>query len=290
MIYPIRFLFGLTNFHSAEARTIMSAEHKALGYRPPPGSLAAEAQAAAAKHPNPTEHLDPNVLKEAARADAARVHDAREVGGSQSSTITGTDTASTSAGTSTTPIDLSKVGASDAATIESAEHKALGYRPPPGSLAAEAQAAAAKHPEASLGVSEAQLAEMAREDAMKVEKQRASRSSDNAGNEGNGTGNANANAGVNEVTLDLSSLNTHDAATIQSAEQKALGYRPPQGSLAAVAQFSAAQHPDASGVTLSDSQLKEAAVQDAAEVELERRGGVVVESTKAVDADVGESK
>jgi hypothetical protein len=290
MIYPIIFLFGLTNFHSAEARTIMSAEHKALGYRPPPGSLAAEAQAAAAKHPNPTEHLDPNVLKEAARADAARVHDAREVGGNQSSTITGADTASTSAGTSTIPIDLSKVGTSDAATIESAEHKALGYRPPPGSLAAEAQAAAAKHPEASLGVSEAQLAEMAREDAMKVEKQRASRSSDNAGNEGNGTRNANADAGVNEVTLDLSSLNTHDAAAIQSTEQKALGYRPPQGSLAAVAQFSVAQHPNASGVTLSDSQLKEAAVQDAAEVELERRGGVVVESTKAADADADESK
>ena len=28
----------------------MSHEHRALGYRPPPGSLAAEAQAAAAKH------------------------------------------------------------------------------------------------------------------------------------------------------------------------------------------------------------------------------------------------
>jgi hypothetical protein len=41
---------------------------------------------------------------------------------------------------------------------------------------------------------------------------------------------------------------------------------------------------------LSDSQLKEAVVQDAAEVELERRGGVVVESTKAADADADESK
>lgn len=29
----------------------MSEEHKALGHRPPPGSLAAQAQAAAAKHP-----------------------------------------------------------------------------------------------------------------------------------------------------------------------------------------------------------------------------------------------
>ena len=36
---------------AAEARKIMSAEHKALGFRPPHGSLAAEAQAAAARHP-----------------------------------------------------------------------------------------------------------------------------------------------------------------------------------------------------------------------------------------------
>lgn len=33
-----------------EARKLMSHEHRALGFRPPPGSLAAEAQAAAAKH------------------------------------------------------------------------------------------------------------------------------------------------------------------------------------------------------------------------------------------------
>jgi hypothetical protein len=51
----------------------MSAEHKALGYRPPPGSLAAEAQAAAAKHPNTSEHIDENTLREAARSDAARI-------------------------------------------------------------------------------------------------------------------------------------------------------------------------------------------------------------------------
>lgn len=33
-----------------DARKLMSHEHRALGFRPPPGSLAAEAQAAAAKH------------------------------------------------------------------------------------------------------------------------------------------------------------------------------------------------------------------------------------------------
>ena len=32
----------------------MSHEHRALGFRPPPGSLAAEAQAAAAKHTEPS--------------------------------------------------------------------------------------------------------------------------------------------------------------------------------------------------------------------------------------------
>ncbi|EEB98018.1 hypothetical protein MPER_02554 [Moniliophthora perniciosa FA553] len=38
---------NLDNIGEAEARKIMSLEHKALGYRPPPGSLASEAQAAA---------------------------------------------------------------------------------------------------------------------------------------------------------------------------------------------------------------------------------------------------
>lgn len=53
----------------------MSEEHKALGFRPPHGSLAAEAQAAAAKHPEVTgvTPLNPEKLKEAARLDAARI-------------------------------------------------------------------------------------------------------------------------------------------------------------------------------------------------------------------------
>lgn len=53
----------------------MSVEHKVLGFRPPPGSLAAEAQAAAAKHPEVANaHLpDPDKLKEAARVDAERI-------------------------------------------------------------------------------------------------------------------------------------------------------------------------------------------------------------------------
>ena len=51
----------------------MSAEHQALGYRPPPGSLAAEAQKAAAKHPEATLNVDPIELRQAAQTDAARI-------------------------------------------------------------------------------------------------------------------------------------------------------------------------------------------------------------------------
>jgi hypothetical protein len=65
-------------------------------------------------------------------------------------------------------IDLNKVGVDDARKIMSAEHKALGYRPPPGSLAAEAQAAAAKHPDAHLDVDPAALREAAVEDAARI--------------------------------------------------------------------------------------------------------------------------
>lgn len=53
----------------------MSIEHKVLGFRPPQGSLAAEAQAAAAKHPEVTgaQPPDPEKLKQAATVDAQRI-------------------------------------------------------------------------------------------------------------------------------------------------------------------------------------------------------------------------
>lgn len=53
----------------------MSEEHKALGYRPPPGSLAAQAQSAAAKHPNgvPDGHPDAHDLQRAALEDVAKI-------------------------------------------------------------------------------------------------------------------------------------------------------------------------------------------------------------------------
>ena len=53
----------------------MSVEHKVLGFRPPHGSLAAEAQAAASKHPeiDGLQPPDPEKLKEAAKVDAERI-------------------------------------------------------------------------------------------------------------------------------------------------------------------------------------------------------------------------
>ncbi len=53
----------------------MSLQHKALGYRPPPGSLASEAQVAASKHPDGISPSPPDTasLREAALKDAARI-------------------------------------------------------------------------------------------------------------------------------------------------------------------------------------------------------------------------
>jgi hypothetical protein len=161
-------------------------------------------------------------------------------------------------------VDLANVGITDAAAIESAEHKALGYRPPPSSLAAAAKTAAAEHPDASAGVPLAQLHEAGRDDAARVRDQRGEPA----------TGGIEAGT----ASLNLSSVSTNEARTLQSAEQKALGYRPPAGSLAAEAQAEAAKNP-AAAPTASTAELVQAARADAAEVELERRGGVVVEST-----------
>ncbi|PBK89222.1 hypothetical protein ARMGADRAFT_970239 [Armillaria gallica] len=118
-----------------EARKIMSLQHKALGYRPPPGSLASEAQIAASKHPDGISSSPPDTasLREAALKDAARIETERGRSLSPKAVSCG--------------IDLDRIGLAEARKLMSEEHKALGYRPPPGSLAADAQAAAAKHPE-----------------------------------------------------------------------------------------------------------------------------------------------
>ena len=59
----------------------MSVEHKALGYRPPPGSLAAEAQAEAAKHPETSAQISEEQIRLAALADAERIKQEREKNG-----------------------------------------------------------------------------------------------------------------------------------------------------------------------------------------------------------------
>ena len=67
----------------------MSHEHRALGFRPPPGSLAAEAQSAAARHPEGDgTRVDDNMLREVAVRDAERIKADREVG-EAAATVTG---------------------------------------------------------------------------------------------------------------------------------------------------------------------------------------------------------
>ena len=66
----------LTECAAAEARKVMSEEHKILGFRPPHGSFAAEVQSIAAKHPEGKPGAAPpdtGKLKEIAREDALRI-------------------------------------------------------------------------------------------------------------------------------------------------------------------------------------------------------------------------
>lgn len=136
----------LNQVGEAEARRLLSEEHRALGYRPPSGSLAAQAQGAAAKHPDATVLADSHDLQRAAVEDAAQIAKDKKGG-----------------------VDLNSIGEAEARKLFSEEHKALGYHPPPGSLAAEAQSAAAKHPDASNGVDAATLTKAAVDDARAVE-------------------------------------------------------------------------------------------------------------------------
>ena len=88
--------------------------------------------------------INPQVLKVAALKDANRIQ------------------------METPRIDLDKVGVKDARIIMSEEHKTLGYRPPPDSLAARAQRSSTKHPDSSLGLDTATLREAARADAERI--------------------------------------------------------------------------------------------------------------------------
>ncbi|OSD03736.1 hypothetical protein PYCCODRAFT_1444315 [Trametes coccinea BRFM310] len=227
------------------SRRIMSEEHKALGYRPPPGSLASQAQAVIARHESKRadEHaltLNEEQIRQAALADAERIKQQRDSGAG-----------------SAAKVDLNAVGEAEARKLMSDEHKALGYRPPPGSLASEAQSAAAKHPDASAGVDSTILAKAALEDATHIA------SSDGSSRE-----------------LDLKQVGEAEARKLMSEEHRALGYRPPPGSLASTAQAEAAKHPDAHA-DVDQATLAEAALKDAERIAAERAANL---------ANVGEAE
>ncbi|KAI0668896.1 hypothetical protein C8Q78DRAFT_1080773 [Trametes maxima] len=220
----------------AEARKIMSEEHKILGFRPPQGSFAAEVQSLAAKNPEGkpgASTADTSKLKEIAREDALRILAERK-------TSTGADRDALPASAKhvnggdkhvaparhSPPIpgvNLNKISATDARVLMSHEHRALGFRPPPGSLAAEAQSAAAKHPEGDgTQLADATLREIALRDAERIKADREL-------------------ALVGEANV--SAVDKAAAAAIASAEARALGHPPPAGSLAAAAQSAADKHP-----------------------------------------------
>ncbi|KAJ4464747.1 hypothetical protein C8J55DRAFT_266117 [Lentinula edodes] len=181
----------LNSIGEVEARKIMSYEHKALGYRPPPGSLASQAQA------------------EAALSDAAKIESERGHPIPKSTVVDG--------------IDLSNITEAEARKLMSEEHKALGYRPPPGSIAASAQAAAAKHSEgkAEIKIDPQILTEAAIKDAARISIERRSRS------------NSPPQIDVNKVSVDeqrkLQSLETKlldsTAGTASAAVQSAVDKR-----------------------------------------------------------------
>lgn len=111
----------------------MSEEHRALGYRPPPGSLAAMAQAAAAKHPDASAGVDPATLAQAA------LEDAKQIAAERSSNESASSHSSASSPDPTAQLHLNTISAPEARTLQSEEHKLLGHRPPAGSVAAQAQ-------------------------------------------------------------------------------------------------------------------------------------------------------
>jgi hypothetical protein len=157
-------------------------------------------------------------LAEAAREDALRVRDEHGAGSTvevEVEVVTTPAAETVAASGSVGGVDLGSVGQKDASAIQSEEQKALGYRPPAGSLAAEAQAAAAQHPDASTGLPPSDLKAAADADAVTTEVARA------------------------DTSVDLGTISKDEARTIQSAEQQILGYRPPKGSLAAEAQSAA---------------------------------------------------
>ncbi|GBE87028.1 hypothetical protein SCP_1002740 [Sparassis crispa] len=166
----------LTAIGKAEARKIMSEEHRILRFRPPQGSLAAEAQAAAAKHPDGRPDAAPPDtlrLKALARKDAERILAERKMNTEGATADADGKRVEEKHTPATEGVNLSTISAVEARTLMSHEHRALGFRPPPGSIAAEAQAAAARHPEGDgVVVDKEVLKEIAIKDAERIKADR----------------------------------------------------------------------------------------------------------------------
>ncbi|KAJ3569507.1 hypothetical protein NP233_g5003 [Leucocoprinus birnbaumii] len=142
---------NLDEVSEAEARKLMSEEHKNLGYRPPPGSLASEAQSVASKHETGflAKH-DTSTLEGAVREDAARISRER-------------------AGLEREGLSVQNLSEDQVRQLMSEEHKELGYRPPPGSLASEAQSEVRKK---QRDIDHEAIHEAAVRDARRIQKER----------------------------------------------------------------------------------------------------------------------
>ncbi|KAH9856286.1 hypothetical protein C2E23DRAFT_901017 [Lenzites betulinus] len=263
----------------AEARKVMSEEHKILGFRPPAGSFAAEVQSIAAKHPDgkPGASLpDTSKLKEIAREDALRILAERKSTNGAGADANADGGASAKTGGAEKPavlpakvsppnpgVNLDKISASDARILMSHEHRALGFRPPPGSLAAEAQSAAARNPEGDgTHLDDDTLRAIALRDAERIK----------------------ADREVNLVgEVNVSAVSKEAAATIASIEARALGHPPPSGSLAAEAQSAADKHPAGGSFDPAKDPEALAQVAEAAREEGERLREAEVEVPMKVD-------
>ncbi|GJE88924.1 hypothetical protein PsYK624_050120 [Phanerochaete sordida] len=186
----------LKTISEAEARTLMSVELKALGYRPSPGSLAAEAQAEAAKHPRTAaqrswrcpgaqdyvrrkalgHRLPPGSLASQAQSASAKHPNCASLAAPSAQMLTraALEGATALESVAAAEIDLNFIGEVEARKLMSEKHKALGHR-----------------------VSQSP---------------------------------------TSEPELNLEALSADEARALQSEEQKVLGYRPPAASLAAQAQ------------------------------------------------------
>ena len=152
--WPLDAGFLILPIHATDGESKTDpGERQVVGHVPPAEAFATEVQSATdeaveSKDTADTKitdcGIDPQALKVAALEDTSCIQ------------------------TGSLSIDLDKVGVKDARIIMSEEHKSLGYRPPPDSLAAKAQRSSTKHPDSELGLDATTLREAARADAERI--------------------------------------------------------------------------------------------------------------------------